>query len=99
MRDRIVAETHGNPLALLELPRGLSHAQLAGGFGVPDPGGLSSRIEEGFLRRSRAFPAATQLGCCWSRRIPPVMRTFSGALLARLGSAWMRMSSPPRRTG
>jgi DNA-binding CsgD family transcriptional regulator len=62
VRDRIVAETHGNPLALLELPRGFSHAQLAGGFGVPDQGGLSSRIEEGFLRRSRAFPPATQQG-------------------------------------
>ena len=36
VRDRIVAETRGNPLALLELPRGLSPAQLAGGFGLPD---------------------------------------------------------------
>src|SRR5215467_10568796 len=34
VRDRIVAETQGNPLALLELPRGLSPAQLAGGFGL-----------------------------------------------------------------
>ena len=60
VRDRIIAETHGNPLALLELPHGLSHDQLAGGFGLPDPRGLSSRIEEGFLRRARTFPAATQ---------------------------------------
>ena len=36
VRDRIVAETRGNPLALLELPRGLSSTQLAGGFGMPD---------------------------------------------------------------
>ena len=41
MRDRIIAETHGNPLALLELPHGLSPDQLAGGFGLPDPEGLS----------------------------------------------------------
>ncbi len=60
VRDRIIAETHGNPLALLELPHGLSPGQLAGGFGLPDPAGLSSRIEEGFLRRVRAFPVATQ---------------------------------------
>jgi DNA-binding CsgD family transcriptional regulator len=60
VRDRIIAETHGNPLALLELPHGLSPDQLAGGFGLPDPEGLSSRIEEGFLRRARTFPAATQ---------------------------------------
>jgi AAA ATPase domain len=44
VRDRIIAETHGNPLALLELPHGLSPDQLAGGFGLPDPEGLSSRI-------------------------------------------------------
>ena len=36
VRDRIVAETRGNPLALLELPRGLTPAELAGGFGLPD---------------------------------------------------------------
>ena len=60
VRDRIVAETHGNPLALLELPHGLSPGQLAGGFELPNPEGLSSRIEEGFLRRARAFPMATQ---------------------------------------
>src|SRR6201999_2881356 len=53
VRDRIVAETHGNPLALLELPHGLSPDQLAGGFGLPDPSRLASRIEEGYLRRIR----------------------------------------------
>src|ERR1700742_3785008 len=36
VRDRIVAETHGNPLALLELPRGITPAELAGGVGLPD---------------------------------------------------------------
>ena len=34
VRDLIISETQGNPLALLELPRGLSPAQLAGGFGL-----------------------------------------------------------------
>jgi tetratricopeptide (TPR) repeat protein len=51
VRDRIIAETHGNPLALLELPRGLTATQLAGGFGLLDPRPLSGRIEESFVRR------------------------------------------------
>ena len=49
--DRIVAETRGNPLALLELPRGLTAAQLAGGFGLPGALPLSASIEESFTRR------------------------------------------------
>ncbi len=60
VRDRIVAETRGNPLALLELPRGLTVAELAGGFGRPDAQPLTSRIEQSFLRRIGALPAATQ---------------------------------------
>ena len=61
VRDRIVAETRGNPLALLELPRGLSAAQLAGGFGLPDVLPLSGRIEESFLRRLEELPDETRL--------------------------------------
>jgi DNA-binding CsgD family transcriptional regulator/tetratricopeptide (TPR) repeat protein len=56
VRDRIVAETRGNPLALLELPRGLTATQLAGGFGLPTTQALSGRIEESFLQRLRAIP-------------------------------------------
>jgi DNA-binding CsgD family transcriptional regulator len=48
IRDQIVAETHGNPLALLELPRGLTPAQLAGGFGLPATGAVPTRIEDSF---------------------------------------------------
>ena len=51
VRDRIVVETRGNPLALLELPRGLTATQLAGGFGLLGAQGLSGRIEESFVRR------------------------------------------------
>jgi DNA-binding CsgD family transcriptional regulator len=60
VRDRIVAETGGNPLALLELPRGLSPAQLAGGFAVTSALSLSARIEESFLRQLESFPEDTQ---------------------------------------
>ncbi len=60
VRDRIVAETRGNPLAVLELPRGLSPAELAFGFGLTDTMPLASRIEEGFLRRLEPLPVETK---------------------------------------
>jgi DNA-binding CsgD family transcriptional regulator len=56
VRERIIEETHGNPLALLELPRGMTAAELAGGFAVPASLGLSAGIEEGFRRRLDALP-------------------------------------------
>jgi DNA-binding CsgD family transcriptional regulator len=54
--DRIVVETRGNPLALLELPRGLTPTQLAGGFGLPPAVPLSASIEESFRRRMAQLP-------------------------------------------
>ena len=60
VRDRIVAEMHGNPLALRELPRGLSAAELAGGFALPASGPISSTIEAGFRRRVDALPPETR---------------------------------------
>jgi DNA-binding CsgD family transcriptional regulator len=60
IRDRLVAETHGNPLALLELPRGLTATQLAGGLGLLGAHTLPGRIEESFERRLQALPAETR---------------------------------------
>ena len=60
IRDLIIAETHGNPLALLELPRGLSPAQLAGGFGLPGAALLTGRIEDSFARQLAALPEQTR---------------------------------------
>src|SRR5215467_7768500 len=64
VRDLIVAETRGNPLALLELPRGLSPAELAGGFGLPGARSaaapLTGRIEDSFARQLDALPADTR---------------------------------------
>jgi DNA-binding CsgD family transcriptional regulator len=60
VQGRIVAETDGNPLALLELPRALTFAELAGGFGVLDAHGLPGRIEESFRRRLEVLPGDTQ---------------------------------------
>ena len=56
VRDRIIAESGGNPLALLELPRGVTAGELAGGFGLPGAQALSGRIEESFLRRIAPLP-------------------------------------------
>src|SRR3954470_12784357 len=60
VRDRIVAETRGNPLALLELPRGMTPAELAGGFELPPAGDLPGHLEEHYLRRVRALPETTR---------------------------------------
>jgi DNA-binding CsgD family transcriptional regulator len=58
--DRIVAETGGNPLALLELARGMSEAELAGGFADPLkanlPGHLQGRLQDHYLRRVQVLP-------------------------------------------
>ena len=60
VRDQIVAETRGNPLALLELPRGVTPAELAGGFALPGAVPLSRSIEESFRRRLDVLPVETR---------------------------------------
>jgi DNA-binding CsgD family transcriptional regulator len=64
VRDRIVAETGGNPLAMLELPRGLTAQELAGGFGFLDAvrlaRGIEGGIEESFRRRIEVLPEETR---------------------------------------
>jgi len=79
IRDQIVAETQGNPLALLELPRGLSPAELAGGFGLPgaqpSTTPLSERIAESFGRQLAALPRGPP-SRCGTRRVSG--RSWSG---------------------
>jgi len=60
VRDRIIGETGGNPLALLQLPRGLGSAEPADGFWLPDPRPLTSRIKNSFYQQFRALPGETQ---------------------------------------
>jgi DNA-binding CsgD family transcriptional regulator len=60
VRDLIIAETRGNPLALLELPRGLAPAELAGGFGLPGAVSLPGRIEDSFRRQLDVLPEETR---------------------------------------
>ena len=58
---QIVEECRGNPLALLELPRGMTAADLAGGFGFPAAHPLASSIEQSYARRVSAMPEDTRL--------------------------------------
>ena len=60
VRERIVAETGGNPLRLLELPREMSQAELAGGFGAPHTDSSFGPLDEYYARRIRALPEPTQ---------------------------------------
>ncbi|MBP2367432.1 ATP-binding protein [Pseudonocardia parietis] len=60
-RDRIVAEARGNPLALLELPRGAPTVRPAGGFELPEVVSVPRRVEDGFRRRAGSLPPDTQL--------------------------------------
>ena len=97
VRDRIVAETAGNPLALLELPRGLGAAQLAGGFWLPGAVPVPARIE-GSGGGWRRCPAARGR-CCWSRRPSrPGIPCWCGGPLSGWGSR-LRRRRRPRRTG
>ena len=60
VRDLIVTEARGNPLALLELPRSRTPAHLAGGFGLPSPGSVAGRLEDSFRQRLAALPESAQ---------------------------------------
>jgi DNA-binding CsgD family transcriptional regulator len=60
VQETIIAETRGNPLALLELPRALTPAELAGGFALAEAQPLADRIQQGFVRRVRSLPRRSQ---------------------------------------
>jgi DNA-binding CsgD family transcriptional regulator/tetratricopeptide (TPR) repeat protein len=59
--DQIITESHGNPLALLELPRTWRAADLAGGFGLPDSHPLVGKVEQSYARRLLLLPSDTRL--------------------------------------
>jgi DNA-binding CsgD family transcriptional regulator/tetratricopeptide (TPR) repeat protein len=60
IRTRILTEARGNPLALLELPRATSAAELAGGFASPGPRPVAPRLLQTFIERVQELPAETQ---------------------------------------
>ncbi|MFL5929523.1 MAG: hypothetical protein ACJ77E_21535, partial [Gaiellaceae bacterium] len=61
MCDQIVAESHGNPLALLELPRSWDRSRLNGRFGLLDAQQVGGKVEQSYERRLRDLPSPTQL--------------------------------------
>src|SRR6516165_6242370 len=85
VRDRIVAETRGNPLALVELPRGLTAAELAGGFGLPGTLPLTEQIEESFARQFGVLPARTRLLVQLAAADPSGDRSLVWRAAGRLG--------------
>jgi DNA-binding CsgD family transcriptional regulator len=85
VRDLIVAETRGNPLALLELPRGLTPAQLAGGFGLPGAAPLAGRIEASFARQLDTLPTETRLLLQLAAADPSGDRSLVWRAAGRLG--------------
>ena len=92
--ERIIAETGGNPLALIELPRGSTPAQLAGGFGLPAALPLCTGIEQSFVRRLSRLPhdrGSTAPGGRGARRRPCALRARPAA------AAWDPGDSGARR--
>ena len=95
VRDRIVAETRGNPLALIELPRGLTTTQLAGGLGLTGATRLPDRIEEQLPRRgSTALPADARLLLLVAAAEPDGDPVLIGRAAARLDIPVQ--AAPPR---
>jgi DNA-binding CsgD family transcriptional regulator len=97
VRDQIIADTNGNPLALLELPRGLTPAQLAGGFGLSSAVPLDGRIEESFARQLAALPAQTrrlvQLAAADPSGDPVLVWRAAGRLAIGAGAAGPAMEA------
>jgi DNA-binding CsgD family transcriptional regulator len=88
VRERIVAETRGNPLALLELPRSLTTAQLAGGFGLPESGSLAGPIEQSYRRRIEALPPHTRRLMLVAAAEPVGDPSLVQRAAQRLGISW-----------
>jgi hypothetical protein len=85
VRDLIVAETRGNPLALLELPRGLTPAELAGGFGLPSAAPLTGPIEDSFARQLGTLPDQTRQLVQLAAADPSGDRSLAWRAAGRLG--------------
>lgn len=78
VRERFIAETGGNPLALLELPQGLTPADLDGGFDVMAAPGLLGRLEDSFRRRLEALPQAARQLLLVARPSRPATQCWYG---------------------
>jgi hypothetical protein len=100
VRERIVAETRGNPLALLELQRSLTTAQLAGGFGLPESGSLAGPIEQSYRKRIDALPPHTRRLMLVAAAEPVGDPALVQRAAQRLGPPWrMACSNSARSSG
>jgi DNA-binding CsgD family transcriptional regulator/tetratricopeptide (TPR) repeat protein len=99
VRDLIIAETHGNPLALLELPRGLTPAELAGGFGLPGAAALTGRITDSFTRQLDALPAETRRLVQLAAADPSGDRLLVWRAAGRLGISARAAAAPAVEAG
>ena len=82
--DQIVTESHGNPLALLELPRTWQESDLAGGYGLPDTHTTTHKIERSYVRRLELLPTETRLLALAAAAEPlgdPVLLSRAASLL------------------
>ncbi|MFZ2013057.1 MAG: AAA family ATPase [Nocardioides sp.] len=61
VRERLLTEAHGNPGALLELPRGLTVTQLASGLRMPGDDTAPGQVEKGYLDQIRALPTSARM--------------------------------------
>jgi len=98
VRERIIAETHGNPRALLELPRAIPPAELAGGFGVTSPRQLRWKIEESFREQAQHLPPDSRLELLVAAAEPTGNPTLLWRAAAELGIP-TEASEPLESTG
>jgi DNA-binding CsgD family transcriptional regulator len=85
VRDQIVAEARGNPLALLELPRTLSVAELAGGFGWPGGAGVPRTLEDSLRRQIEVLPEPSRRSLLLAAAEPAGDPSLFWAAAERLG--------------
>jgi hypothetical protein len=95
--DQIIAESHGNPLALLELPRTWTAAGHAGGYGLPGSRPVAGKIEHSYVQRLLLLPPETQLLALTAAAEPSATRPCA-APPTRWASRWPRRR-PPRTPG
>jgi hypothetical protein len=88
--DRIIAEARGNPLALLELPRGLTPAQLAGGFGLPATS-VPAGVEQSFERRLEASVPLVKAAVGAACNLTPFRAAKRGQISSGLDSGSKRL--------
>ena len=90
VRDQIIMESHGHPLALLELARGSNITALAGGFGVPAGQGIAGAIQRTFVQRLDTLPAQSRLFVLLAAAEPlgdPILLHTAGRILGLEASA------------